>query len=194
MGSSAGLTTTLFGLPIISAFTSEEERLFDEPDRLLPDLRPLLPADAVILDVGCGRGRHLGSLRDQGFHPVGIDLAEEGLGVARTRHPCTVLRADLFRLPIRGGSVDALLAWQIICEFNRRQASWLLAEAHRVLVPGGLLVLAGCCGTASVPDASELRRLGYEVSTSMVPTAGPAPGLPSARWVLTARSGTRLHR
>lgn len=40
-------------------------------------LRVELPSGSVIADVGCGRGRELGFLRENGYRAVGLDLSLE---------------------------------------------------------------------------------------------------------------------
>src|SRR4030095_14074005 len=58
---------------------------------------------------------------------------------------------DLLRIPLRTRSVDAVLSLGVV-EHDERGPEELLAETHRILKPGGLLIL-------SVPFDNLLRRL-----------------------------------
>src|SRR5207302_424865 len=89
---------------------------FRGEDPGLPDLTRRLRAGARVLDLGCGLGRNLTALARQGFTPVGLDRSRRAAGVVRgDGHE--VLVADLQRLPLRDASVDAVLAWQVLCQF-----------------------------------------------------------------------------
>lgn len=55
----------------------------------------------LVLDVACGEGRHVRSLRDLGIRAMGMDLSPELLATARGEgHP--VVRGDMRRIPFRG--------------------------------------------------------------------------------------------
>jgi SAM-dependent methyltransferase len=103
-------------------------------------------ADATLLEIGCGPGSSLGELatrwpgRLHGWD--GDGLARDA---ARWMAPEAVVHdAPSPPLPLEDGAVDVV--WAPRC-FARGAGDWagLLAEAHRVLRPGGLLVavLAG---------------------------------------------------
>ena len=65
----------------------------------------------VVLDVGCGDGRHLRALVEFGVRGVGVDVSAGLLGAAETMRthapPPWFVRADARRLPIAPSSVDA---------------------------------------------------------------------------------------
>lgn len=56
-----------------------EARLF--LDKLLHHLQP--PADATMLDVACGKGRHARYLAEQGYLVVGLDISDANIRVAK---------------------------------------------------------------------------------------------------------------
>jgi len=69
---------------------------------------------------------------------VGIDLSARMLAAARRRADVRVAAGDMMRLPLGDASVDVLTAAYAFR--NVEDATGALAEAHRVLVPGGVLV------------------------------------------------------
>jgi ubiquinone/menaquinone biosynthesis C-methylase UbiE len=112
-----------------------------ERDRLLRGfLRPIAPI-ASILDIGCGDGSVLTSLRSEGLivTGVGIDLLPERIAAAPERDPALEFRvADALELPFADGSFDAVLSMTMfssIPAIDRRLA--ILREIDRVVRPGG---------------------------------------------------------
>lgn len=69
---------------------------------------------------------------------VGIDFSARMLQAARRRAAVRVAAGDLMRLPLADASVDVLTAAYAFR--NVEDGARGLAEAHRVLVPGGVLV------------------------------------------------------
>lgn len=101
----------------------------------LADAGPL----ATLLDAGCGTGYALPLLAERfpAAHLLAVDLSPAML--ARITTPCRRLVGDLEHLPLAAASVD--LYWSSLavqwCELPRA-----LAEARRVLHPGGRLAIA----------------------------------------------------
>lgn len=82
---------------------------------------------------------------------AGEERLDGWLSVDR-RVDCSDVAADVRQLPFRDGSVDAILARDICEHFPADQSQPLLAEWHRVLVPGGSL-------TVKVPNLYQLARM-----------------------------------
>jgi len=91
-----------------------------------------------VLDVGCGTGQ---SRRVYSSHLdwyVGVDLSREAVAAARQRDPATsFLQADARHLPMADASVDAVAFSSVLHHLDDRPRA--LAEARRVLRPGGLI-------------------------------------------------------
>ena len=96
---------------------------------------PLLPSDTLV-DAGCGEGHHLAAFRDAyGVEACGVDISVPAIDLAARRHPgCLwiVANADRF-LPFPDASVTAVTS--ITARLNAE-------EFHRVLAPGGALLIA----------------------------------------------------
>ncbi|WP_135364099.1 class I SAM-dependent methyltransferase [Halosimplex halophilum] len=101
-----------------------------------------LPADARVLDAGCGGGRAVLEALAKDFETVGLDISPEQLALARERAPAAALaRGDLTRLPVADGAVDAVTALHSVIHVPREHHERAFAEFARVLRPGGHLLL-----------------------------------------------------
>ena len=90
-----------------------------------------LPAGASVLDMGAGAGEALTLLREQGFEARGIDLEPRGEDIER---------GDFLHAPYPDGSFDAVLSQCAL--FVSGDQPGALREAHRLLRPGGMLLLS----------------------------------------------------
>jgi len=111
-----------------------------------------LPDRGLVLEAGCGLGQYVILLRERGHRAVGADWSLEALRRARAHAPDAPLAAmDLGSLAVRDGAASAYLSLGVV-EHDAAGPAGLLAEARRVLAPGGRLVL-------SVPYVNGARRL-----------------------------------
>lgn len=110
-------------------------------------LKALPKQIGALLDIGTGTGRLLELLAPRTSRALGVDASREMLALARARlserglaDRCTVRQADMYRLPLADGSFDAVTL-QMVLHYAEDPAA-ALAEAARVLRPGGLLLVA----------------------------------------------------
>ncbi|NUR06713.1 MAG: class I SAM-dependent methyltransferase [Nocardioidaceae bacterium] len=103
-------------------------------------VRRLVPGPGVLLDVGGGTGIVSAALAAQGFDVLVTDLSTGMLALARDRLPGRAMAALADRLPVRPGSVDVVTAVWLLHLLAPAEADGVLAEAARVLRPGGHLV------------------------------------------------------
>ena len=96
--------------------------------------------DAAILDCGCGTGHNLALLRQHG-RATGIDLTWTGLAFAHARGERAVAQASATRLPFGDGRFDVVTSFDVIYALEDADETAALQEMHRVLRPGGHLVI-----------------------------------------------------
>ena len=101
-----------------------------------------LPRDATVVDVGCGAARAVAELADHAVHAIGVDLDPAMLAAARRRFPGIDVRAaDAAELPLGDGQAHGYRADKVYHVLPDPHAA--LAEARRVLIPGGRIALLG---------------------------------------------------
>ncbi|MFZ5933392.1 class I SAM-dependent methyltransferase [Pseudomonas sp. HS6-2] len=110
----------------------------------LPFIRPLLDLypDAQALDVGCGRGEWLEILVENGFNAMGVDMDEGMLEACKARNlPAKKADALSYLQTMPSNTHCVLTGFHIAEHIPFESLKALVAEAHRVLRPGGLLIL-----------------------------------------------------
>lgn len=107
---------------------------------LLDDLLDDLPADPLVLDVGCGDGAR--TLANLPVGAVGVDVSRRGLELATEEVPAArLVHGDMTQLPVAADSVDAITAYHAVFHVPRENHSAVYDEFARVLRPGGRLLL-----------------------------------------------------
>lgn len=100
-----------------------------------------LPKDGLLLEAGSGLSAAVITLRKRGFNVVGLDYAENALHISYQYDSSLPLVAgDVHALPFGENSLDAYLSFGVLEHFEHGMGA-ALAEACRVLKPGGVLVL-----------------------------------------------------
>ncbi|WP_306300582.1 methyltransferase domain-containing protein [Streptomyces sp. NRRL B-24572] len=111
-------------------------------------------AGTRLLDVGCGGGLAVAEASALGAFATGVDRDEEMIAAARERHPGHAFAvAEAGALPYEDGAWDAYRADKVLHELPDPGAA--LAEARRVLAPGGRAVLTGQDWDTFVLDAED---------------------------------------
>lgn len=115
------------------------------------------PAQRVV-DVGCGAGTAVRELAARVASATGIDVNEPLLEAARERATgtnATFIRGDAEALPLADESADGYRAERLYQHLP--SATKALAEAHRVLAPGGRIVLVDQHWDATLLDSDDPR-------------------------------------
>jgi ArsR family transcriptional regulator len=122
------------------------DRMRDElfgADAYLAALLGLLPPSWIVGDLGCGTGAVTSALAPYAARVIGVDASDEMLRAAEARIGGTtnteLRRGTLEALPIEDDSLDA--ATMVLVLHHLPSPTLALAEAHRVLKPGGRLLI-----------------------------------------------------
>ena len=122
-----------------TCFAYSRRRLDVLMERYLPERGDGLS----LLDIGCGTGHHMSSLRERGFTVAGVDGSEDMLAHARANNPgAQVLHADVEEIPFPDSSFDFIVCIEVLRYLPDSFRS--IQEMARVLKPGGV-----CLATAT---------------------------------------------
>ncbi|THV23555.1 class I SAM-dependent DNA methyltransferase [Glycomyces paridis] len=95
-----------------------------------------------VLDAGCGPGYVTAHLRDLGLDARGVDLSAEMVALARRFHADMDFRiGDLAALDAADASLGGVLSRSSIIHTPPEHLPAVFTEFHRVLAPGGVLLL-----------------------------------------------------
>ncbi|MYV64725.1 methyltransferase domain-containing protein [Streptomyces sp. SID2131] len=134
------------------AVASTYEEMFRDSLRDSPLDRAMLGvlAEAVradgegrVADLGCGPGHVTAHLDGLGLSAFGVDASPAMIELARRAHPD--LRFDvgsMAALDIADGALDGVLSRWSVIHVPPAELPAVLAEFHRVLAPGGHLLIA----------------------------------------------------
>jgi len=124
-------------------------------EELLRDHLPGCPADRAVLgafaelvtgevaDVGCGPGRITAHLAALGLAAFGVDLSPRMVAVARSRHPGLRFEVgSMTGLDLPDAGLGGVVAWYSVIHVPPEHHPGVFAGFHRVLRPGGHLLLA----------------------------------------------------
>jgi SAM-dependent methyltransferase len=134
-----------------------------------------LPADALILDAGCGPGLVCRSFLDAGFRVVGVDLSSQMVERARLRCPdaerATFRQGSLYEID-PGGPFDACVSRYVLHHVSDPAA--FIRRQVELLRPGGVLILSD---HEADPDPESARwHNEIEVARDGTHTANLSPG------------------
>lgn len=136
------------------------ERTRDSEDvRLLDDLMGRLPADAHVLDAGCGAGIPVSQMLSERFHVTGVDFSEAQIELTRKNVPnAEFLCEDMTKLDFSDNTFDGICSYYAIIHIPREEHQPLLANFQRMLKPGGFALL--CLGAEHLIDDIDENYLG----------------------------------
>jgi SAM-dependent methyltransferase len=125
-----------------------------------------LPADGVLLDVGCGSGQgmHWFATARPRWKTAGVDLGMEGLVAALHSGLTSVALGTATSLPIASGTIDAVITLDVLQHLPLDGGDLLaLREMHRVLKPGGhVFIRTNVQSFPRVPDDADAVWRKYE--------------------------------
>ena len=131
-----------------------------------------------ILDLGCGNGRHVVALTEEGFNTIGLDISSSGLRLTRVwleeeGLQTSLVSADMRQyLPFTADSFDGILSTQVIHHALLSELRVTIAEIWRILENGGIAFVT-VAGRKHENEAYEEVEPG-----TYVPLNGTEKGLP----------------
>jgi SAM-dependent methyltransferase len=109
---------------------------------MLAAFAELVRADGPVLEVGSGPGNVTAYLHAQGLDVSGVDLSPGMVAVARRAHPGPRFdQGSMTALDVTDGALAGVVAWYSIIHVPPERLASVFAEFHRVLAPGGHLLL-----------------------------------------------------
>lgn len=158
--------------------------------------RPL--AEQIVLDAGCGTGNYVAALADKVGRVEGVEPNPGMLAAARAklsgRPGVRLQEGSIHELPIESGSCDGVVVNFVLHHLEEgsdpdfaatRRA---VAECHRVLAPGGTLIVQTCSAaqyrqgiwfSALIPEAIDrvlVRYIPLQLLEQSMSEAGLQPG------------------
>jgi len=137
-----------------------------------------------VADIGCGPGRITGYLHKIGLTTAfGIDLSPEMIAVARRDYPDIGFEVgSMLGLDLADGSLGGVLAWYSIIHVPPERHPDVLAEFHRVLAPGGQLLVGFHVGdeTRHIENAygHDIQLTAYRLRPERITELLAAAGIP----------------
>ncbi|ANN15768.1 SAM-dependent methyltransferase [Amycolatopsis orientalis] len=130
---------------------AEENYWYRRHEAAYHQLLPLC-AGKTVLEAGCGEGYGAGLIATVAERVLALDYDVPTTEHVARRYPgIGVARANLVFLPLRDASVDVVANFQVIEHLWDQGA--FLAECHRVLSPGGRLIVTTPNRLTFTPDS-----------------------------------------
>ncbi len=117
------------------------------PSAFFGECAPLVPPGSRILELGCGEGADAAAFATLGHEVTATDFVSSVIARNRQRHagvPRLAFRPSRIDepLPFGDGSFDAVYAHLTLHYFTATVTTGIFREIHRVLRPGGMLMVA----------------------------------------------------
>jgi len=102
-----------------------------------------------ILDAGCGAGRHVKFLADEGFVPYGIDFSDSGVDYTKKilseagykNFSENIFLGSIKNLPFENDYFDSIICWGVLYYLSEEEIKKSIHEFFRVLKKNGKMLL-----------------------------------------------------
>jgi SAM-dependent methyltransferase len=95
-----------------------------------------LNKQAMVIDIGCGGGRHIAFLKEQGFLAYGVDKFAKPLPAVKDH----IVIGDVFSLPFKNSTFDVVILWGVL--HYLKTVDEAIKEICRILVPDGYMIFS----------------------------------------------------
>lgn len=153
------------GMPVVAGYTVERTRVladletghfwFGPRDRLIRRICSAIdPGGGRVLELGCGTGRFMAGFGARPGSYVGVDAFENSIQVAVSRQSGGILlRGDVCAVPLEDGCFDLVVSMDVL---EHVDPDAFLSEAHRLVRPGGRMVLSVPAGPRLWSEADKV--------------------------------------
>ncbi len=132
-------------------YKAYHEKTFSiDPSSFLEPLVIKLPAEAFILDVGCGSGRDLLWMKKQGFEAIGIERSPGLAQLAREEVGCEVIEGDFETYDFSLFLVDAIMLVGALVHVPYERFSKVFENITSAISKHGMVLI-------SLKEGSEVR-------------------------------------
>lgn len=107
------------------------------------DIRPHLPGGrpARVLDIGCGQGKLVRLLREDGHDASGVDVSPEQVALAHEAGVAAVVLGDFIHvLAARRGDLDAVVATDLLEHLTKDEVLQVFDSVRGALRPSGVFI------------------------------------------------------
>jgi len=123
-----------------------------DKDEATPYILKYLPKSGKIIEAGCGLGRFVKYLSDEGYDIEGIEYSEETVRIVKEIDPgLKVIQGDVLNMPYRTNSIDGIISLGVVEHFISG-CDKPLEEMYRILKPGGVAII-------TVPSFNLIRKV-----------------------------------
>ena len=112
-----------------------------DPTPFLTPLINRLPKNSKILDIGCGSGRDLLWLKNQGYQPTGFERSSGIAQFAREHSQCSVIEGDFQTYDFSTLQFDAVIAIGAFVHLKKSELGPTLLRISRSINKDGLIYL-----------------------------------------------------
>jgi len=131
-----------------------EKTFFIDPTSFLAPLAQRLPAEAFVLDVGCGSGRDLIWMKKRGFDVIGFERSPGLAELARDNAACEVIEGDFETYDFSSIFVDAVMLVGALVHVPHESFSNVFENITSAISDNGLVLitLKEGSGDSTFPD------------------------------------------
>jgi SAM-dependent methyltransferase len=135
-------------------YKAYHEKTFSiNPSSFLEPLARRLPAEAFILDVGCGSGRDLLWMKKKGFDVIGFERSPGLAELARDNAECEVIEGDFETYDFSSILVDAVMLVGALVHVPHERVSKVFKNITSAISDNGSVLITLKEGSGTLTDS-----------------------------------------